>query len=190
VQDGHIERMIGIRIRQNRQHLNLTLEDVAKAAGVSPGLLSKIENGKVSSPISTYLKIAKALGVRLGQLIGDDPEVSCLVVRKEEAKPFSELKSGRGYQFQSLGAHWPSKSLNPFILTYHPPAQDSPSPAFSFDGEEFIYVLEGELEFFHGQERYLLKEGDCVFHNSNVPHGGRAFGGKKAVALLISVPSQ
>ena len=149
-----------------------------------------MENGKVSSPISTYIKIAKTLGVRLGQLIGDDPELGCLVVRKDEAKPVSDLISGRGYEFQALGANWPSKSLNPFILTYHPPSRDTPPPAFSFDGEEFIFVLQGELEFFHGDQRYLLKPGDCVFHNSNIPHGGRAFGGAQAVALLISVPNQ
>jgi transcriptional regulator with XRE-family HTH domain len=183
-----IERVIGQQIRSMRKVRGLKLEEVAKAARISKALLSKIENAKVSSPISTYSNIAAVLGVNLGDLIREQPEVGCVILRKNERKLVSKKRTSYGYQFESLGYKWPNKRFDPFLLTYLPQAKGAPLPHFKFEGEEFIFVIGGELEMVYDKERYHLHSGDCIFLDGNVPHGGRALGKKKAVALLMSFP--
>jgi len=183
-----IERVIGQQIETLRKARGLKLDELAKAARISKALLSKIENAKVSSPISTYSNIAEALGVNLGDLIREGREVGCVVLPKNERKLISKKRTSYGYQFESLGYKWPNKGFDPFLLTYWPQPKGAPLPHFKFDGEEFIFVIEGELEMVYDKERYRLNSGDCIFLHGNVPHGGRALGKKKAVALLVSFP--
>lgn len=183
-----LEQAIGARIRSIRKSLRLKLDEVAVKAEVSTGLLSKIENGRVSSPISTYARVATALGVSFSELIGDNDSKNCVVVRKDESEPLHGEKSAHSYLFQSLGYKWPNSLLNFFLLTYHPQKHSQSPPSFTFPGEEFIYVLEGQIEFFHGEEVFVLNQGDCIFLKGNIPHGGRAYGGSVAKALNLSVP--
>ena len=183
-----IERIIGQRIRAFRKAHGLNLEELARESGISKGLLSKIENAKVSSPISTYSNIAAALGVNFSDFVQGRQEEGCIIIHKEERKLVSRRRTPYGYQFESLGERWPSKKFNPFLLTYLPQPKDAPWPHFKFEGEEFIFLLEGELEMVYDQEHYHLTSGDCIFLDARVPHGGRAAGGKKAIALLISLP--
>jgi transcriptional regulator with XRE-family HTH domain len=183
-----IERVIGQQIGVLRKARGLKLHELAKAARISKALLSKIENAKVSSPISTYSNIAEALGMNLGDLIREEQEVGCVVLLKHERKLVSKKRTSYGYQFESLGYKWPNKRFDPFLLTYWPQPKGASLPHFKFDGEEFIFVIEGELEMVYDKERYRLNPGDCIFLHGNVPHGGRALGKKKAVALLISFP--
>ncbi len=183
-----IERVIGQQIRALRKARGLKLDELGKAARISKALLSKIENAKVSSPISTYSNIAEALGVNLGDLIREEQEVGCVVLPKRERKLVSKKRTSYGYQFESLGYKWPNKRFDPFLLTYWPQPKGAPLPHFKFDGEEFIFLMEGALEMVYDKERYRLNPGDCIFLHGNVPHGGRALGKKKAVALLISFP--
>jgi transcriptional regulator with XRE-family HTH domain len=183
-----IELVIGEQIGAHRKARGLKLGELAKAARISKALLSKIENAKVSSPISTYSNIAEALGVSLGDLIREGEEIGCVLLPKHERKLISKRRTSHGYQFESLGHKWPNKRFDPFLLTYWPQPEGAPLPHFKFDGEEFIFLIEGELEMGYDKERYRLNPGDCIFLHGNVPHGGRALGKKKAVALLISFP--
>jgi transcriptional regulator with XRE-family HTH domain len=180
--------MIGQQIGALRKARGLKLDELAKVARVSKALLSKIENAKVSSPISTYSNIASALGVSLGDLIRGGKDVGCVILRKHERKLISKKQTSHGYQFESLGYKWSNKRFEPFLLTYWPQPKGTPLPHFKFEGEEFIFMLEGEIEMVYDKERYRLQTGDCIFLNGNVPHGGRALRKKRAVALLMSFP--
>jgi transcriptional regulator with XRE-family HTH domain len=184
----HIERIIGRQIREFRRARGLKLAELAQTCGVSKALLSKIENAKVSSPISTYSNIAAALGINFGDLIRGENEAGFLIVRKNERKLVSKKRTAHGYQFESLGYNWSNKKFNPFLLTYLPRPTNTPLPNFTFEGEEFIFLLEGQIEMFYGKERHHLTPGDCIFLDGSTPHGGRALGKKKAVALLLSFP--
>ena len=187
-ENNQIDLLIGRRIRAIRRGAQLTLDVLAQRTGLSKALLSKIENGKVSSPISTHAKIARSLGVSLSELLREAEETRFLLIRKEERKPRSSRKTPYGYSFESLGARWPNKSWSPFLMTYEPLPEPHTSPGFNYEGEEFIYVLEGRLEFFCGESKYELDPGDCLFVDGSLPHGGRALGGKKCLALLLVLP--
>jgi transcriptional regulator with XRE-family HTH domain len=183
-----IERVIGQRIRAIRKARGLKLEELAGESGISKGLLSKIENAKVSSPISTYSNIAATLGIHFSDLIQGGQGGGCLVIRKDQRKLVSRRRTPYGYRFESLGDQWPNKNFSPFLLTYLPQPKEAPLPHFKFEGEEFLFLLEGNLEMLYDKERYRLSPGDCIFLDGTIPHGGRALGKKKAVALLISFP--
>ncbi|MEW6264567.1 MAG: cupin domain-containing protein [Thermodesulfobacteriota bacterium] len=184
----HIERAIGQQIKALRKVKGLKLVELANKSRISKGLLSKIENAKVSSPISTYSNIASALGVHFSDLVQSSPRGGCLVIRRNQRKLVSRKRTQHGYRFESLGDQWPNKQFNPFLLTYLPQPKSAPLPNFKFDGEEFIFVLEGNLEMIYDKERYQLEPGDCIFLDATIPHGGRAPGKEKAMALLISFP--
>ena len=184
----HIERIIGERIRAFRKARGLTLHELAREVGISKGLLSKIENAKVSSPISTYNSIAAFLSVNFSDLVQERQEDGCIIIRKNDRKLVSRKRTPYGYRFESLGEKWPNKTFNPFLLTYLPQPKDAPLPHFKFEGEEFIFLLEGEMEMVYDKERYRLTPGDCIFLDGSVPHGGRAAGDNEALALLISFP--
>jgi transcriptional regulator with XRE-family HTH domain len=164
------------------------LNELAREVGISKGLLSKIENAKVSSPISTYSSIAAVLDVNFSDLVQERQEGGCILIRKNDRKFVSRKRTPYGYRFESLGEKWPNKTFNPFLLTYLPQPKDAPLPHFKFEGEEFIFLLEGELELIYDKERYHINPGDCIFLDGSVPHGGRAAGNEKALALLISFP--
>ena len=183
-----IERIIGRQIREFRRARGLKLEELAHSCGISKALLSKIENAKVSSPISTYSNISSALGINFGDLLRGEEKTGCVVIRRDERKLVSRKRSAHGYQFESLGYKWADKKFNPFLLTYLPQPRKNPLPNFTFEGEEFIFLLEGEIEMVYGKDRYHLYPGDCIFLDGIFSHGGRALRGKKAVALLISFP--
>ncbi len=185
-----IEQIIGNQIREFRKARGLKLDDLAKNAGISKALLSKIENARVSSPISTYSKVAAALGVSISDFIREEPGSRYVIIRKNERKLVSRRGTAHGYQFESLGYKWPNKQFSPFLITYFPRPKNAPLPDFTFEGEEFIYLLEGDLEVFHGGDRHHLTPGDCIFLDASVSHGGRAVGKKKAVALLMSIPKK
>jgi transcriptional regulator with XRE-family HTH domain len=179
-----IERVVGRRLREARLGRGMTLADVAAKTGLSTGILSKIENAKVSSPISTYYRVAEAIGASPGELFSDQTEPTCFVIRKQEAKPGSGRETPYTYSYESLGFRGARKKMEPFILTYPPHQPDL--PRYIHTTEEFIYVLRGRLEFHHAGKRFLLGPGDSVYFDARFPHGGRAYGNHPAVALSIA----
>ena len=106
--DEEIEIRIGRRIREHRTMNKLTLQALADMAKISKPLLSKIENGKVSSPISTYARIARALQTDISYLLREDEKVNFLVVRKDDPKQISHKRAAPGYLFEFLGEQWPT----------------------------------------------------------------------------------
>ena len=181
-----LETSIGRRIREARQRNKLTLGELAEKCGFSKALLSKIENGKVSSPISTYSKITKTLNMEIGSLFQEENEPKFLLVRNEGTNKRESRVGSHGYDFYSLSSRWPNKSWNAFILTYYP-TDYMESPRFTEDMEEFIYVLEGTLEFHFLDKHYELKPKDCIFVDASYPHGGRAKEGRTCTALMITI---
>jgi mannose-6-phosphate isomerase-like protein (cupin superfamily) len=180
-----VERVIGQRLRESRVRQRLTLANLAESTGLSKATLSKIENGLLSSPISTYYRIAEVLGLDGGGLFGEPTKGPlCFVVRKDDRKPASRQTTGHTYSFQALGFLRARKRMEPFILTYPPNQQGI--PRYVHTTEEFLYVLKGRLEFHYRGKRFRLKAGDSVYFDARVPHGGRAYGSRPAVALSIA----
>jgi transcriptional regulator with XRE-family HTH domain len=163
------ESQIGKNIKSLRLSLKLTLDGLADKTGLTKGYLSKVENSEKSPPVSTLIVIAKALGVTLSRIFGEETmESRCSVVKREERQFMAKTGIAFGYSYETLAHKYPDKKMEPSILTI--PADSRESAVFQHEGEEMMLVIEGTMRFFHGEDEYILETGDCVYFDSNLPH--------------------
>jgi transcriptional regulator with XRE-family HTH domain len=167
------ELRVGERIRELREDKGLSLQDMANRTGYSSALLSQVENHFISPPLGGLIKIAKALEVKVGTFFGDEPRESYAIVRKDERKHISRFASKEGvsygYSYESLGFDKKDRQMEPFLVTLEPATVKSDKLS-SHDGEEFIFVLEGEMEAILGDHKDVLHPGDCIYYDSTIPH--------------------
>ncbi|NWF56420.1 MAG: cupin domain-containing protein [Syntrophaceae bacterium] len=167
------ELRVGEKIRQLREEKGLSLQDMANRTGYSSALLSQVENHFISPPLGGLIKIAKALEVKVGTFFGDEPRESYAIVRKDERKHISRFASKEGvsygYSYESLGFDKKDRQMEPFLVTLEPATVKSEKLS-SHDGEEFIFVLEGEMEAILGDHKDVLHPGDCIYYDSTIPH--------------------
>ncbi len=183
------EKQIVENIKRLRRDKKMSLEQLAKSAGLTKGYISKIEHSQKAPPISTLIKIAKALDTEASFLIAERssevPEnISICIVRKNERREVVSRGTFYGYHYESLAYKKIGKSMEPYILE---PAFDERA-IFSHEGEEFMYVLEGTHEFVYNNKRYILKKGDSVYYDAKIRHSGRSIGRKKAKILMVGMP--
>ena len=168
-----LEVAIGREVNRFRTKLGLTVSDLASAAGLSNGMLSKIENGVISPSLTTLQSLAGALGV----------PVTALFRRFEEKRDAVFVKSGQGlaierrgtrngHQYHLLG-HTGDRSarvvVEPYLITLT--AESDVFPLFQHDGMEFLYMLEGEVAYRHADQIYVMQPGDSLYFNADAPHG-------------------
>ena len=170
--DGSLERYIGNTIRQLRQKHRLTIAEVCDRANISRGMLSKIENAQTATSIETLAKLASALGVSLSTLFRNYnmPEGDAQLVKSGEGMEVVRRGTKRGHTYHLLAYDRGSTKLfEPFLI-----AMDDASeafPTFEHPGVEFIYMLQGKIEYRHGKSTYLLEPGDSLTFQGDIPHG-------------------
>jgi len=178
---------MGDRIKKRRESLNIQAAELAKTIGVSASLISQIERGKAFPSILTLKKIADALHITVGELIGEQSSLnSHPVVKKSERKFVKKNKTGtRSYL---LSHHEQSKLMDPFLLDFKPGADSSEIMTTVNPGQEYIFVLQGAFKVQIGSSEYSLKEGDSFYFTSDENH---LFTNKtKANAQLLWVVNQ
>jgi len=186
------ELQIGFKIRRLRQERRMTLQDLATATGLSKPLLSQIENEQVIPPLGTLLRISKAFRVALHTFFQEEgSSEKCILVRAGESH---RLRRGRGgsevqtpYTYYSLAYGKKHRNLEPFLIEFETRRWQSELQV-SHEGEEFLFLLEGGLEFHYGDQVMTLAPGDSVYYDSTEPHGFIAPGDAptRAVAVLYS----
>jgi transcriptional regulator with XRE-family HTH domain len=184
---------IGKKIRHLRRGSDLTLQELSKRTGLSAPLLSLVEKGSVSPPIATLLKISKALNINIGFFFQEgNVEEDVTLVRKDESKVIDSRYFGReesGYYYESLAYKKSSKAMEPFLVEFKRKSLDKLS-YYSHEGEEFIYLIDGRLEFRTKKEAYLLNAGDSLYFASSTPHAYRSLERTNAKALVVVYPKR
>ncbi len=178
----------GDMLRAVREKRGFSLDELAARTGISRDALAQLEAGEFMLPLGQMIKLSKALSLRMADVIskGEEPFT---IVKSDQRQSFSRFgkarESGYGYEYESLAAGKKDREMEPFIVTLHPSGASEPS---SHDGQEFIYVLEGEMEVVIEDTRDVLKAGDSVYYDSTSMHLVKAYGGKpaKILAVLIS----
>jgi len=158
---------LGRRLKLLRLRQGLTLDDVTGKAGCSRSMLSKIENGKAFPSLSTLANLALAVGCAPSSLMDSGEGVSTGAV----FTPASSERGRRadaGYCFLALAEGRASKMMDPFVITAS--SKDVEAHALSHPGEEFIYVLEGEMEMRVGTVSYRLAPGDSLYFDAEEEH--------------------
>ena len=178
------EQDIGKRIRFVRLQRAMNLEELAKRTLLSKSLLSKIENGKVSSPVSTLFVIAKALNTKVTYFFNtQDENPPIILVRKNERQQFHRTDARFGYTYEALGYKRQEKLMEPFIL--YMDKNTAKNVTFSHPGEEILFMLEGTWEFKHGDQTLILRKGDCIYFDASIPHSGKPIGDKPVKAFMV-----
>jgi transcriptional regulator with XRE-family HTH domain len=193
---GEVEALnLGNKIRQLRRKKALTLQNVSDLSGLSKSLLSQIENSFTAPPIATLLKISRALDVKIGYFFQDPPVSSRIaVVRhkdRRETLPLHSRANGHkvGYQYESLAHPMSDKNMEPFMIEVLPREADD-LIFYHHKGEEFLFVLEGRIEF-RGADRVIeLDSMDCLYFDSNIPHALRGLDGKAAQVIGVIYVSE
>ncbi|MBU1396017.1 MAG: XRE family transcriptional regulator [Gammaproteobacteria bacterium] len=170
--EGGLARYLGNTIREIRLKHGLTIADVAKLASISRGMLSKIENAQTATSLEVLSRLAQALGVSLATLFRsyDVPAGSAKLVKDGEGMEVVRRGTKRGHTYHLLAYdQGPKKTFEPFLITIDHASETF--PIFEHPGTEFIYMLEGCIEYRHGQNTYLLNPGDALTFEGNIPHG-------------------
>ena len=169
--DNELEIAIGDQARTFRRQLRLTVSEVARSAGLSPGMLSKIENGNTSPSLATLKALSGALNVPVTAFFRKyEEQRDCTFVPAGEGLQIERRGTRAGHQYQLLG-HTVGKpvSVEPYLVTLT--SESEVFPLFQHDGVEFIYMLDGEVMYRHGDRTYRLAAGDSMFFDADVPHG-------------------
>ena len=168
--------VIGLKIRGIRETKNISIEEVAERSGLSTEQIVSIENDENLPSLGPLIKIARALGVRLGTFLDDNDELGPAVSRADE-------RAGSSISFSNDAAD-ARRHMEPFIVDIHPCENADFAPS-EHEGEEFIYVMEGEVEIDYGKKKYILREGDSIFYDSIVKHHVHGAYGKPAKILAV-----
>jgi len=173
------------RIRTIRLDRRLTLEDVASRTGLTRSWLSKVENFRLTPSLPALAQISTALGVSFSELVaGLDEKPALVVVRADERKIVERNQSIQNTTvYESLAHKRPNRSMDPFLLTIPPGV--SREEALVHEGEEFLMVQKGKVEFEYDGEPHKLKKGDCLYFDSSVPH--RLINSYQAEAIVLCV---
>jgi len=169
---------LGERIAEIRKTYSLTREVLSERSGVGVDLISKIEDDGHIPDLAPLIKISRGLGVRLGTLLDDHEQLGPVICRAGDASSSSRFKTGlpegaatdkghHGMSFYALAADKTGRHMEPFIVAIEPDAKQEKS---AHEGEEFIYVMEGNLTLEYGNDKNTLKTGDSVYYDSIVPH--------------------
>jgi len=171
--EKNLELAIGRQIRELRKRQRMTGAELAGQAGLSVGALSKIENGLVSPSLATLQSLADSLRVPIPQLFsGFDQPRRAMHVKASQGVDVKRQGSRAGHQYSLLGHIGSNESgvvVEPYLLTLTD--ETDTFPVFQHEGIEMIYMLEGVLEYRHGDSLYLLEPGDSFLFDSDAPHG-------------------
>ena len=181
-----VGRRLGAVARRVRESQGLTLSDVAARAGISAGMLSRLETGHVTPSLETLVALADALGVKPALLLQDvgGEEEGAQRVRAGQGLEVVRRGTRRGHTYHLLAAQrGPKKSFEPFLVTLTDKSEVF--PGFQHPGTEFIYVLAGSLTYRHGSHRYPLGPGDSLSFRGEVPHGPETLG--KVPIRMLSI---
>jgi transcriptional regulator with XRE-family HTH domain len=170
----------GERIRTYRERLGMTVDVLGRQSGVDAGVIAAIESGDVYPVLGVMLKLARALGQRLGTFMDDQYCADPIITRADErAADRISHKSGAadGFEYFPLSSGKTDRHIEPFYIEI---AENANPQLSTHEGEELIIVITGEVELVFGGERYLLQAGDSAHYNSVVPHIVKSVGGRPA----------
>jgi transcriptional regulator with XRE-family HTH domain len=174
-----IKRGFGDRVKTLREAQNWSPEHLGKITGQTPEFIAGVESGKISPPVAFMLRLANAYGVDPGTFLRDDEKAQ---IKDQRTKAY--VNRTRNYSYQSLTSGAEHDHLRAFMVTIEPHHDHKPV-AYKHEGEEFIFVMEGELQFFLGSKVHTLKRGESIHFHSNTPHKLKSLSAEVTRCLVI-----
>ena len=186
---GSTKESLGSRIHMVREMRGLTLQDLSSRTGIRVETLEKVESNGMIPPLGELIKLGKALEMKMGYFISPGVEKPMTVVHADKRPAVSrhgKMRSERyGYIYESLAPEKANRFMEPFIITMVPSEVTELS---GHDGQEFIFVLEGEIRAQVLDQVEILRKGDAVYYDSSHPHLVKCYGDKPAKILAVLYP--
>ena len=166
-------KAIGNKIKDLREVANLSLEDMANSIGINALQLALIESNEVSPTLSMLMKVSRVFGVRLGTILDGTEDNSPVVCNQSQMQPTISTSNDSAelrehLNFYSLAKSKSDRNMEPLIIDVE--YLENLDNMSNHEGEEFMYVLEGEIKIIYGTDTYTLKKGDSIYYDSIVPH--------------------
>ncbi|MEM7612053.1 MAG: XRE family transcriptional regulator [Pseudomonadota bacterium] len=162
--ENAFKRSVGSLLKARRTELGMTLQELADRAELSPAFLSQTERGKATPSIVSLINIARALETDIHYFI--TPPAPTSLVRRGDKPEYIEIDSPVAYT--RLDSRIRNQRMNALIMDI-PPGIALPV-VHREEGEDFFYVLEGEVEQTIGDKSFTLKAGDSAHHNTQIDH--------------------
>ncbi|GHT55880.1 transcriptional regulator [Bacteroidia bacterium] len=183
------EKIVGKRIKSLRESQSIGLEEMAERTGLDAVQITRIESDKELPSLAPLIRIARALGVRLGTFLDDQDALGPVISRKtsrKESVSFStnQTASHTHMDYYSLSADKSGRHMEPFIIQVAP-RQAGEFQLSSHEGEEFIFCLEGAIEVTYGADSPVLEAGDSIYYDSIVAHHVHAADSRGAKILAV-----
>lgn len=182
-----MNKEIGEKINELRSMKDMTLKELSEKTSLSVSFLSQAERGLTSIAIITLQKIAESLGVELNHFFAPPAVHRPMIMRSYEHEVFKASDSN--HINSSLGSHFPSRQLDPMIVTILPGQKPEDVIPYEHQGEEFVYVLEGIFTVLLENRQYELYPGDSMHIPSTTLHNWANFTSKLVKILSVSTPS-
>jgi transcriptional regulator with XRE-family HTH domain len=180
---NHIKQ-VADRLRGLRDALDISIDDMAAQCGITPQLLADYESGETDIPVSFMHILATTYGVELTALLfGEEPKMSAYYVTR--AGKGVKVERTKAYSYQDIAAGFQHRIMAPFIVTVEPSYSEKPITLNTHQGQEFNYMLEGEIEISVAGKTTTLLPGDSIMFDASRPHGFRAIGDKPARFIAI-----
>ncbi|GAB6905232.1 Electron transfer flavoprotein FAD-binding domain protein [Desulfosarcina cetonica] len=173
------KRGFGEKIKHLRQAKNWTREQLADATGQTPEFITSVESGDVSPPVAFLLRLSTAYGVDPGMFLREDEKAQ---IRDQRTQAY--VNRTRNYSYQTLTSGAEHDHLRAFMITIEPHHDHKPV-AYKHDGEEFIFVMEGRLQFTLGSKVHTLNQGESIHFHSNTPHKLKSLSAEITRCLVI-----
>jgi len=160
---------LATRLKTARKGLGLTLDELAERSGLAKGVLSKVENFRVTPSLPSIIKLSSALNIPLEKLFeGLDKKPITCIIRKDDRKQIERNPEKSNIEYYDLAHLRPNRRMDPFELII--PAGGGRKKMLSHEGEEFLRVIKGSLTFKINEEEQTLEEGDSIYFDAENPH--------------------
>ena len=174
------EPNVGQRLRDLRQRRGLTQRALAQACDLSANAIGLIERGETSPSVSTLHRLALALEVPIAELFVEAGEQTVVFTKGSQRSRAQQDQ----IQMENLAEGLSGQCMEPFLVTLQPGAGTGADPVTHL-GEEFVFCMEGKVEYRVAGQTYLLEAGDSLMFQANQPHCWCNFGAEPARLLLI-----
>ncbi|MBK5269593.1 MAG: helix-turn-helix transcriptional regulator [Bacteroidia bacterium] len=159
---------IGDRIRMLRISQNRTMQEIAEASDLSKSMISKIESNKAVPSVAALVKIAKSLGTNISNLLEQDGWVNAILTTRKKAID-NVTATDKGYSIYPYASEYHEKKMQPFLFVAK--KGEVVPHELSHEGEEFIYVIKGQMRMQVGDVFHVLNGGDSLYFNCALKHG-------------------
>lgn len=181
---------VGKKMKELREQKGLSIAQLAENCKLSEEVIADIENAKNVPNIAVLAEMARGLNVRPETFVDDGEGCGPVLTRNGEGTVSTNYANGHVSHpvfasYCDLAAGKPGSHMEPFVLTLKA-SDGEEAPMSKHEGEEMIYVLDGEVEVVYGKNTYSLKKGDSLYYDSVIPHSVTTKSAAKVLAVIYT----